>query len=115
MRQVKMANAFHGDLKSIAKSQSVYLRELYDDAIRWFIGFRTSFGNYDQYLISPKEGSYKSMWLTSAMAEQVKRVAADDDVAENRVIYTSLFLYVQHLNHSSRAQEEGTIHQKAVD
>lgn len=97
MRQVKMANAFHCELKDIAKARSIYLREVYDDAIRWFINYRSKFGGYDQYLTSPKEGTYKSMWLTRAIVAQVKAVSLDDGVSENRVIYTSLYLYARQL------------------
>lgn len=97
MRQVKMANAFHRELKDIAKVRSIYLREVYDEAIRWFVKYRSKFGRYDQYLTSPREGTYKSMWLTRSIVAQVKTVSVDDGVSENRVIYTSLFLYAQQL------------------
>ncbi len=97
MRQVKMPNAFHGGLKNIAKSRSIYLREVYDDAIRWFVTYSSTFGKYDQYLTSPREGTYKSMWLTSAVVAQVKVVSSVDGVSENRVIYTSLYLYAHYI------------------
>ncbi|MCH9674348.1 MAG: hypothetical protein K0U93_23115 [Gammaproteobacteria bacterium] len=98
MRQVKMAKAFHLELKNIAKARSIYLREVYDEAIRWFVKYRSKFGTYDQYLTSPREGAYKSMWLTRSIVAQVKTVSMDDGVSENRVIYTSLYLYAQQLD-----------------
>lgn len=100
MRQVKMAKAFHAKLKDIAKIRSLYLREVYDEAIRWFVKYRSKFGNYDQYLTSPKKGTYKSMWLSRSIVSQVKTVSVDDGVSENRVIYTSLYLYAHRYDES---------------
>lgn len=94
MRQVKMAESLHGDLKQLARQRSILLRELYDEAIRWFAALRNG-RSYDQYLISPREGVYKSMWITTGVAEVATDIAAQDGVPQNRVIYTSLFLFFQ--------------------
>lgn len=93
LKQLKLSHETRAALKEFAADQGIFLKQLYRDAIEWFLNEGASEADWD-YLCSPRTGQYTSIWLPSLTITQVKSRASSDNIPENRVIYTSLVRYL---------------------
>ena len=93
LKQLKLSHETRTALKEFAAHQGIFLKQLYRDAIDWFLTEGSSSADWD-YLCSPRTGQYTSIWLPTRTIDQVKSRASSDNIPENRVIYTSLVRYL---------------------
>lgn len=89
LKQLKLGEDTRAALKSFAAQEGIFLKQLYHDAVRWFLA-----SNDPEYLASPQDGVYISIWLPSPIILEVKLRAKKDSQPQNRVIYTSLVKYL---------------------
>ena len=93
LKQLKLSHETRSALKEFAAEEGIFLKQLYRDAIEWFLAEGTSEADWD-YLCSPRTGQYTSIWLPAPTIAQVKSRSTEDNIPENRVIYTSLVRYL---------------------
>jgi len=89
LKQLKLGEDTRSALKSYAAQEGIFLKQLYRDAVSWFLA-----SNDPEYLASPRDGVYISIWLPNPIVMEVKTRAEEDSQPQNRVIYTSLVKYL---------------------
>lgn len=99
LRQIKMSEEQHEQLKTLAFVEKHYLYEICNEALQLFIEFRkeikrSNVPGINQYLASPRIGNYQSYWLNSATLKGIRDICAEDIVSESRVIYTAFVHYL---------------------
>jgi hypothetical protein len=89
LKQLKLGEDTRYALKAFAAQEGIFLKQLYQDAVRWFLA-----SNDPEYLASPRDGVYISIWLPHPIVREVRSRAEEDSQPQNRVIYTSLVKYL---------------------
>ena len=97
-RQTKVKDMLRQQVKTFASQNQMYLKEVYERALRTLIHYRRKLeeqGKSLVYLVSPQDGTTINITLSVGMARKVKAISSKDKVSDRRILYTALILYAK--------------------
>ncbi len=101
VRQTRINPALIKKLKIEAAVRGIYLQDLYEEALLYFLEKRSSLENGDLfYLTSPRDEKELNVKIRPSVFAQIEVAAEEDRVSLRRLIYTALFNYVNMLENS---------------
>lgn len=99
IKTVPIPEIVQNAIKLYGKDNNETLRSTYEEAVSWFLEYKSIHGKAVFYFASEsaakdaeKGAKYVSMWLNSELIDRVKELAEHDNVPENRVLF-SAFVY----------------------
>lgn len=88
LRRAIIPADIHSSAKLMAKSRSISIGELYDEAVNEFL---LSSDRPDYVRVGRKDNPpKKSFWLSSALSDKAKILAKQDNVTEHEVLITAI-------------------------
>ena len=101
VRQTRINPALIKKLKIEAAVRGIYLQDLYEEALLYFLEKRSFLENGDLfYLTSPRDEKELNVKIRPSVFAKIEGVAEEDKVSLRRLIYTALFNYVNMLETS---------------
>ena len=98
VRQTRINPNLIKKLKIEAAVRGIYLQDLYEEALLYFLEKRSFLENGDLfYLTSPKDEKELNVKIRPSVFAKMEGVAEEDKVSLRRLIYTALFNYVNML------------------
>lgn len=97
LQQIPMPPEYHEAVKRYGQALDKTLNQSYDEIISWFLKAKNkNQAHFAFYISSPKVTSkYTSLWLDSALLNQIKQRAKKDGVAVNRVIFSAIVYFLK--------------------
>lgn len=100
LRRAIIPAHIHSSAKLMAKSRSISIGELYDEAVNEFL---IASDRPDYVRVGRKDNPpKKSFWLSSSISEEAKILAKKDNVTEHEVLITAIHWFAKkhHFLHS---------------
>lgn len=107
LRQIVIAETIYLKIKQHCANRQITLTMFYDEMLESFIK------HYDNvktltFHASQNKGKKLSLWIHERQIAKIKKMAANANVSDARVIYTALVFYVDRLFQPSSSQTRST-------
>lgn len=95
LARVPIPDSVYGAFKTYASEKDIALKDLQDEAVKWFVAFKRKRGETIYYLASPTDSEYRSMWIDSEILDSARRQVEKDKNTLNRFIFTAFVYFLK--------------------
>ncbi len=93
MQSLQIPELVENAASNYAENHGITLFEFWNDALEWLFSERKK-RNFFFYIASPK-AKYVSLWISEKNSKAISKLALQDNVTKNRVLYTALILFLR--------------------